>query len=100
MSTAPITPADPRVVAGAAVAESVLTTVGGPLGTLASQLLAGGLAYWAAYAGKLAGGTLTPDDVRAAAALTMTDMAKLEADFAAAEKARALGFQPAGTKSV
>lgn len=93
MSTS-INPADPRVVAGVAVAESVLAAAGGPLGLVASQVLAGGLAFWADYAGKMAAGALTADDIRAAATGAGSDLAKLEADINNAATAAKIGFQP------
>lgn len=95
-----VNPTDPRVVAGAAVAESILVTAGGPLGLVASQVLAGGLAFWADYAGKLAGGVLTADDVRMAASLADNDLTKLGNDIANAMNAAKLGFQPVQTPGV
>ena len=85
---------DPRFVAGTAMAESILASLGSPMGLLASQVLSEGLAFWSSYAGKMAGGVLTADDVRAAAALTQTDMAKLEADIKNAAMGSRIGLPP------
>ena len=86
--------ADPRFVAGAAIAETVLASAGGSLGLVASQVLAQGLAFWSDYAGRMSKGLLTADDVRMAAALTQTDMTKLETDIANAAMATRIGFPP------
>lgn len=72
---------NPAVAAGAAIVSSLLP-LAGPDGVLAATILSQGMAFWADYAAKMAGGTLTMDDVQGAANALNADMAKLAADIA------------------
>jgi hypothetical protein len=73
-------PNDPGVAAGVAAAGALLP-LAGPNGVLAATVLAQGMAFWSAYAGRMAAGTLTLDDVEAAAAGLNVDMATLRANI-------------------
>jgi len=48
---------------------------------LAATVLAQGMAFWSAYAGRMAAGTLTLDDVEEAAAGLNVDMVTLRANI-------------------
>ena len=73
-------PNDPGVAAAAAAAGALLPALG-PNGQLAATVLAQGMAFWSAYAGRLAAGTLTLSDVEAAAAGLNVDMATLRGNI-------------------
>lgn len=76
----PVTPTGVQL--GTAAAEALLP-LAGPYGVLADQVLTAGLAFWADYQAKKAGGTLTMADLEAAAAKTTIDLSQFAADVAA-----------------
>lgn len=93
--TVPIT-ANPLVAEGVAIA-GALAPLGGPQVMIADQVLTMLLQFVGNYQAKRMAGTLTMDDVRAAAALVHPNLSQFDADIQAA-MATKLGFQPTGTK--
>lgn len=73
-------PNNPGVAAVIATAGALLP-LAGPGGQLAATVLAQGMAFWSAYAGRMVAGTLTMDDVEAAAAGLNADLATLRANI-------------------
>ena len=76
-------PTSPGVQAGAAAAEVIASSVGGPYGAAAAALIGEGLSFWTTQAMKAAKGTTTFQDLISMNSLLNTDYSKLVADAAA-----------------
>jgi hypothetical protein len=79
MTTAP-QPSTTQLVTAAAQA---FLPLAGPYGIAASAALSAGLAFWSDFAGKMANGTLTMDDLEAAATKTDVDLTSFAAHVGA-----------------